>query len=217
MSTLSVEYWRESLLRLSAVFEKERDNLCRLDGNIGDGDHGASMSLGFSRIAGHLSADEFSDVGSLLAMAGNTFVNSVGGVTGIMFGTLLIEAGRKADGKADIRTGDLADMFDAALLGIQTRGKAKEGDKSLVDALAPAVTALKSADRRSLCPAEALSLASQAAERGMNATRAMAASVGRARYQKEKAIGHLDPGATSLAIFFRTLAALAEPHDAGAS
>ena len=214
MSTLSVEYWRESLLRLSAVFEKEKGHLCRLDGNIGDGDHGTSMALGFSEIAERLSAGGSSDVGSLLQMAGNTFVNSVGGVTGIIFGTLLIEAGKKADAKTAICTGDLADMFDSALLGIQTAGKAKGGDKSVVDALAPAVKALKSASRQELCPAEALNLASTSAETGMKATRDMKASVGRARYQKEKAVGHIDPGAMSIAIIFRTLAELTENLDA---
>ena len=215
MQTLNVAYWTAALRRLSAVFDEEKGRLCALDGAIGDGDHGTSMALGFSEIARRLEAEDFADVGALLTMAGNTFIGSVGGVTGIMFGTLLLEAGKKVKGQTDVSSAGLADMFDAALQAMRARGKAEEGDKSMVDALAPAARALKEAGGQALPPAQALSRASDAAEAGVKATRDMEAKVGRARYQGTKAVGHIDPGAASVAIFFRTLAEPAHARSDG--
>ena len=190
MAKLSFEYWRQSVLRLSAVFENEKDRLCGLDGAIGDGDHGTSMALGFSEAAKRLSESDTSDVGAVLRATGNAFVSSVGGVTGIVFGTLFISAGKAVEGKTELDSNDLAAMFSSALKAVKARGKVQEQDKSMVDALSPAVSVLREAAEEDLSPDKALILAHKAAEEGMEATRRLAAKVGRARYQKEKALLH---------------------------
>jgi dihydroxyacetone kinase-like protein len=205
METLSLEFWKEALLDLTKAVENEKDHLCQLDGAIGDGDHGASMALGLREVARHFSAESFPDIGALLRMTGNTFIGSVGGVTGIIFGTLFVNAGEKAEGKTEVNTADLAAMFEFALEGIKVRGKVNEGDKSMVDALSPAVKTLKDAAQSGLKPDEALIMAKESAEQGMESTRKMLPKVGRARYQGEKGIGHIDPGAVSVVLIFRIL------------
>ena len=216
MEKLNLDYWVTALSRLSEVFGNEEAALCRLDGAIGDGDHGTAMALGFSEAAKHLATEPPSDIGALARMTGNAFVNVVGGVSGIIFGTMFIEAAKTVAGKEEIDTGELASMFQSALAGVKLRGKVKEGDKSMVDALRPAVNALKEAAARDLAPKEALHLAAEAAENGAEATRHMQAIVGRARYQKDKGAGHVDAGATSVALMFRTLAETTydNPHSA---
>lgn len=206
MEELDRDYWVTALSRLSDVFENEEAALCRLDGAIGDGDHGTAMALGFSEAAKRLAAEPSSDVGALVRMTGNAFVSVVGGVTGIIFGTMFIEAAKTVAGKEEIDTGELASMFQSALAGVKLRGKVKEGDKSMVDALQPAVNALKEAAAKDFTPKEALHLAAEAAEKGAEATCEMAAKVGRARYQKNEGAGYVDAGATSVALMFRTLA-----------
>ena len=141
----------------------------------------------------------------LFETTGNAFLHKVGGVTGVIFGTFFLEAGKKADGLTEIDASALAVMLDQAVEGIKKRGKVKEGDKSMIDALAPAVAALKQATGTSVDLKEVMESLSEAARQGMEATRQMPAKVGRARYQKEKGIGHVDPGSASVAIFFKTL------------
>jgi len=206
MEKLNLEYWRQSVVKLSTAFENEEDRLCSLDGAIGDGDHGTSMALGFREAVKQLSTGDASDIGRLLKITGNAFVGSVGGVTGIVFGTLFIGAGKKVEGRTELDSNDLAGMFASALETIKVRGKVQEQDKSMVDALSPAVEALKKAAENALGPDRALILAHEAAEEGMEATRGFAGKVGRARYQKEKGIGHIDAGAASTALIFGVLA-----------
>lgn len=206
MKKLNMEYWERFLLNASKVFEDQKLKLCELDGAIGDGDHGTSIALGFSGAAKYLFVEKPEDIGALLQMIGKSFIDSVGGVTGIIFGTLFINLGKKAVNKKEIDISDLAEMFGSGLEMVKSRGKVKEGDKSIVDALSPAVCALEDASRNNLTSVEALILASQAADDGMEATREMEAKVGRARYQKEKSKGHIDAGAASLALIFKTLA-----------
>lgn len=212
MEALNVQYWRRALLDLSRAVEEEKDRLCQLDGAIGDGDHGTSMAMGFRLVAERLASDESADIGALLRATGTTLVSSVGGVTGVVFGTFFISAGKAAEGKTETGTSELADVFAAGLQGVQLRGKAKPGDKTMVDALAPAAEALREADEEGLGVREALDLACRSAQEGMERTRGMRARVGRARYQGEKAIGHIDAGAASVALILESLArTAAEP------
>lgn len=206
MDVLTLDYWKASFSALLAAFEEEKEHLCELDGAIGDGDHGDSMARGLAEVVDRLSAADPPDVGALLELAGTAFISSVGGVTGIIFGTLLQSAGKSADGKLAINCNDLALMFESALEGVKRRGRAKEGDKSMVDALSPAVAALKEAAQEGSTPQDALAMASAAAEKGMQSTVNMQATVGRARYQKGKGVGHADAGAASVALIMRTLA-----------
>jgi phosphoenolpyruvate---glycerone phosphotransferase subunit DhaL len=207
MEALNRDYWQKAFANLAAAFDAEKVHLCELDGAIGDGDHGASMARGFTEAAGHWSSlSEPPTAAMLFETTGNAFLHKVGGVTGVIFGTFLLEAGKKAEGLTEIDASALAAMLDQAVECIEKRGKVREGDKSMIDALAPAVAALQHATGRGMDIREVMKFVSEAARQGMEATRQMPAKVGRARYQKEKGIGHVDPGAASVAIFFRTLA-----------
>jgi len=209
VEALDIRYWQRALLNVARAIEREKDALCQLDAAIGDGDHGTSMARGFGAAAAKLAAGGFADVGAMLREVGTTLVSSVGGVTGIVFGTLFMSAGKAVEGKAETGTGELAEMIAAGLQAVQLRGKAQPGDKTVVDALAPAAEALREAAEKGLGVREALDLAQRAARRGMEQTRDMVARAGRARYQGEKAVGHIDPGAASVAIIFQALAATA--------
>jgi dihydroxyacetone kinase-like protein len=205
METLDVRYWRHALLGVAQEVEREREHLCQLDGAIGDGDHGTSMAMGFRLVAARLASDEFADVGALLRTTGSALISSVGGVTGIVFGTFFTGAAEAAAGKTEMGTAELAEMFTAGLRAVELRGGAKPGDKTMVDALAPAADALREADERGLGVQEALDLAYGSAREGMERTRDMKARVGRARYQGENAVGHIDPGAASVTLILATL------------
>ncbi len=215
METLDVRYWRRALLNVAQAVEEEKERLCQLDGAIGDGDHGTSMARGFRLVAARLASDDSADVGALLRTTGTTLISAVGGVTGIVFGTFFTSAAKAAAGKTETGTAELAEMFAAGLRGVQLRGKAKPGDKSMVDALAPAAEALREAHDGGLTVQEALDLAERAAREGMERTRGMKAAVGRARYQGEKAIGHIDPGAASVAVILAALARTAAEPPSG--
>jgi len=217
MQTLSVEYWRRALLDLAQAIEGEKERLCRLDGAIGDGDHGTSMATGFRLVGARLASGDLPDIGAILHATGTTLVSSVGGVTGIVFGSFFIGAAKAAEGKTETGTADLAAMFAAGLEAVQLRGKAKPGDKTMVDALAPAVEALRKADEKGLGVQEALEVAHRAAREGMDRTREMKAKIGRARYQGEKAVGHIDAGAASVVVILTSLAKTAVQSPDGSS
>ncbi len=206
MKTLTRDYWQRAFANLAAAFDAEKVHLCQLDGAIGDGDHGASMARGFSEALTQFpSLGESPDIAMLFTTTGNAFLGKVGGVTGVIFGTLFIEAGKKAVGLTEIDAPALAAMLDCGLEGIKKRGKVREGDKSMVDALAPAVAALKQCAETGADWNELMPVLSESARQGMEATRQMAGKVGRVRYQKEKGLGHVDPGSASVAIIFKTL------------
>lgn len=206
MDRLGLSYWQKAFSNLASAFENEKLRLCQLDGAIGDGDHGTSMALGFSKASESLAGQAPRDVADLFKATGNAFISSVGGVTGIVFGTMFLAAGKEVQGQPEIGTEGLAGMFAGALEATKNRGKVQEGSKSMVDALSPAVTALREAADKGLDVEEALARASESAHGGMEATRQMEARVGRARYQKGKGKGHIDAGAASVALVFKTLA-----------
>lgn len=202
------EDFRQAFLKMSEVFEEQKEYLSELDAAMGDGDHGLSMARGFKAVAERLAAAPASsetDIGALCTTVGTVLAGSIGGATGPIFGTLFLRWGSHAKGKAAVGTAELAQMFDAALQGVQTIGKAQPGDKTMVDALAPAAQAVRAAALEGLSPREALIRAAEAARRGAEATKSMQAAKGRARYQGEKSIGHMDAGAMSLTLIVETL------------
>ncbi len=205
VNSLDIAYWRRVLDSLARVFEVEKLRLCQLDGAIGDGDHGASMARGFSQANIAFSQTSPDSVATLFQVTGNAFLTSVGGVSGIIFGTLFLEAGKRAQGMAAVTPGILADMLEHALAAIKTRGRVQEGDKSMVDALSPAVVTLKRMADDCAPIEDIMPLLYDAAERGMEATASMAANVGRVRYQKDRGVGHIDSGAASVALIFKVL------------
>jgi dihydroxyacetone kinase-like protein len=203
---LDLTYWRAALARLTQTFETEHARLCALDGAIGDGDHGTSMVLGFREASRALAATEVTEPSALLRQIGAAFTARVGGVTGILVGAVFSAFGTAADGKQTLGAADLAAMADAAVAAVRARGKAEEGQKSLLDALAPAARALREAAAQEAAPRAALQEAAAAAAAGAEATRDMVARVGRARYQGERSLGHVDAGAASVALLYRVLA-----------
>jgi dihydroxyacetone kinase-like protein len=203
---LDVRYWRDAVARMLTAFEAEHGWLCELDAAIGDGDHGTSMVFGFREAARRLGEEQTADVGAVLRVVGAAFTARVGGVTGALFGALFTACGAAAEGKQETGAADFARMFSSAVEAVGARGKAAEGDKSMLDALAPAWRALEEAAARGADASAALAEAAAAAAAGAESTRAMVARVGRARYQGEKSVGHLDAGAVSVALIFRVLA-----------
>ena len=203
MNADTVQRWLE---QAAASLSEQRDYLTQLDAAIGDADHGTNMDRGFTAVVETLGAtDDPVSPGRVLVTAGGTLVSTVGGASGPLWGTALRRAGRALGDADEFGSAELASALDAALEGVVELGAAQEGEKTMVDALAPAVRAL----RESLAAGAALSAAVQAAfeagEKGMRATVPLQASKGRASYLGERSIGHQDPGATSTVLILRAL------------
>ena len=189
---------------LADVYAENRAYLTKLDSDIGDADHGINMDRGFKKVIEKLPDFEDKDIGALLKGVGMTLVSTVGGASGPLYGTFFMRAGMATDGKDELGPEDILALFDAGYQGILQRGKAELGDKTMVDAMHPAVDALRSAVEAGQPLAEALRSARDAAEGGMHATTPLQARKGRASYLGERSIGHQDPGATSTYLLFRT-------------
>jgi len=198
----TVRRWLEEA---AASVHKQRDYLTQLDAAIGDADHGTNMDRGFTAVVEKLSTAEDSPPGKLLTAAGSTLVSTVGGASGPLWGTALRRAGRSLGETESFDGAELVAALEAALAGVVELGAAQEGDKTMVDALAPAVRALRDELERGAALAAAVSAARSAAEEGMRATVPLQASKGRASYLGERSIGHQDPGATSTALIFTAL------------
>jgi dihydroxyacetone kinase-like protein len=184
---------------------EQRDYLTQLDAAIGDADHGANMDRGFAAVTQKLDGLE-GGPGRLLTTAGSTLVSTVGGASGPLWGTALRRAGRALGEAEEFQSEELAVALEAALAGVVELGAAQEGDKTMVDALAPAVRTLKEEAAAGVPVAQAIAAAFAACEAGMRATVPMQASKGRASYLGERSIGHQDPGATSTALILGALA-----------
>jgi len=205
MSELTKRDFLAAMNRMIIIFEEEMESLCRLDSISGDGDHGISMARGFRSVAEKLPAVQERDIGSIASMVGSSLMGDLGGVTGPIFGMIFVRLALQAQGKEQLSVTDLAQAFRAALDGIRALGQAEVGDKTMVDALAPAVDALERAASAGLDMRCALERASRAAEEGASSTVNMRASKGRARYVGERSIGHQDAGATSFALIMKAL------------
>lgn len=180
--------------------------LTELDSAIGDADHGVNMDRGFGAVLDKLPTLADKDIGALLKAVGMTLVSTVGGAGGPLYGTWFMRAGAALDGKTAADANDLLAAFQAGLAGVVQRGKAATGEKTMLDAMTPAVDAMQSALAAGADTAIALNAAAAAAEQGMTATIPLLATKGRASYLGERSIGHQDPGATSSALLFRCAA-----------
>jgi len=200
----TVQRWLE---QAAASLREQRDYLTQLDAAIGDADHGTNMDRGFTAVIAKLEeSDGAASPGRLLITAGGTLVSTVGGASGPLWGTALRRAGRALGDAEEFESGELAAALDAALEGVVELGAAQEGEKTMVDALAPAVRALRERLDGGASLAEAARAAFEAGEEGMRATVPLQASKGRASYLGERSIGHQDPGATSTALILGALA-----------
>lgn len=179
------------------VLHENRDYLTKLDAAIGDADHGANMDRGFRAVISK--ADEFADkdIGTIFKTVGMTLLSTVGGAGGPLYGTFFLQMGMKTAGKMELSLEDWTTALEAAVNGVVMRGKAELGDKTMVDALTPALNALRKAVEENRSIDEALQAAAQAAKEGMEATTPLVARKGRASYLGSRSAGHQDPGATS--------------------
>jgi dihydroxyacetone kinase-like protein len=200
----TVQRWLE---QAATSLHEQRDYLTQLDAAIGDADHGTNMDRGFTAVVEKLRAvDGAVPPGRLLTTAGGTLVSTVGGASGPLWGTALRRAGGALGDAEEFGSDELAVALDAALDGVVELGAAQEGEKTMVDALAPAVRALREWLDGGASLADAVQAAFEAGEEGMRATVPLQASKGRASYLGERSIGHQDPGATSTALILGALA-----------
>lgn len=189
----------------TAVTE-QRAYLTELDSAIGDADHGANMARGMAAVMEKLETSTPSTADDLFKSVGMTLVTSVGGASGPLYGTFFLRMGMTAGAVAEFDGAALAAALRAGLDGIVARGKAEAGDKTMFDALAPALDAFDSALAGGSSVPAAAGIAADAAEAGRDATEPLVARKGRASYLGERSAGHLDPGAASSALLMRTLA-----------
>jgi dihydroxyacetone kinase-like protein len=192
--------------RFAEVIAEHREELVRLDTAIGDGDHGTNLDRGMRKVLEKLDGADGGDIGATLKLVGMTLVSSVGGAAGPLYGTLFLQMGTAAAGRDELDLAGWTGALEAAVKGVQARGKAEPGDKTMIDALLPAVDALRSAAGDGADTATALQRSAAAAEEGMKATTPMEARKGRASYLGPRSVGHQDPGATSSHLLLRSAA-----------
>jgi dihydroxyacetone kinase-like protein len=186
----------------------QKTYLTELDSAIGDADHGINMDRGMQAVLGKLngSADAGQDVGAMFKTVGMTLVSTVGGAGGPLYGTLFLQLGVATAGKEEITAADWQAALEAAVAGVQARGKAEPGDKTMLDALIPASDAFAAAVTDGADLPAALRRSADAGEQGMKDTIPLVARKGRASYLGERSAGHQDPGATSSYLLLRTAA-----------
>ena len=182
---------------MAAAMEEHRRALTRLDSEIGDGDHGNNMHRGFQAALERLEATNPQSPADALKAVSTALISKVGGAAGPLYGTAFLRASTALSGKEDPSPEDVAEAVEAALSGVKQRGKAEEGDKTMVDALAPAAEAAKEAASAGSGAGEVFRAAAEAAGEGAEATVELTAKRGRASYLGERAAGHMDPGARS--------------------
>jgi dihydroxyacetone kinase-like protein len=202
MDAVTISTW---MSEIADSIRAEKGYLVQLDAAIGDGDHGTNMDRGFQAVLKALPVDGAEPPGRLLILAGRTLVSSVGGASGPLWGSALRQAGRSLGDVPSFDGQQLAAALDSALAALVDLGQASPGDKTMVDALAPANAALHRALNAGDTLPDALAAAAEAAEAGMRATIPLQARKGRASYLGERSVGHQDPGATSAALILRAL------------
>lgn len=193
------------LSNLAAVLIENKEYLTELDSAIGDADHGINMKRGFDRVLDKLPSVADKDIGSILKTIGMTLISSVGGASGPLYGTFFMRSGMAAAAKEELSGEDLVTLLQAGVDGIVQRGRAQVGDKTMIDAWMPALSAMKEALAAEDDTIAALEAAVAAAEQGMKDTIPLQAKKGRASYLGERSIGHQDPGATSSYLMLKTL------------
>lgn len=190
----------------AAILKENREYLIKLDAAIGDADHGANMDRGFRAVMEKLPELSDKDIGTIFKTTGMTLLSKVGGAGGPLYGTFYLQMGMISAGKMELTLEDWIEALQAAVDGVVMRGKAELGDKTMVDALIPAVEALRAASANGRSLTDALCDSAKAAEEGMTATIPLVARKGRASYLGERSAGHQDPGATSSYLILQTAA-----------
>jgi phosphoenolpyruvate---glycerone phosphotransferase subunit DhaL len=210
---MHADVFRAWITAAAAAIEEQRDHLTQLDAAIGDADHGINMTRGFTAVLSTLDTAAPATPGAVLTLTGATLISKVGGASGPLYGVAFRRAGKALGEAPDVDLPALAAALEAALAGVQQLGAAREGDKTMVDALAPATGAFSKAIAEGAPAADALAALVRAAQAGAVATISMQALKGRASYLGPRSVGHEDPGAASTALILAALrdAALANP------
>jgi phosphoenolpyruvate---glycerone phosphotransferase subunit DhaL len=195
------------LRRYHELVIKNQAELTELDSAIGDADHGINMARGMTAVIDKLDGQHVAHANDLFKTVAMTLVMSVGGASGPLYGTFFLRFGSATGPAVELDTAALMTGLDAGLAGIIERGKAQAGDKTMVDALSPALAAMESVIKNGGNLAAAVTAGRDAAAAGRDATVPMIARKGRASYLGERSVGHMDPGAASMALLFEALAA----------
>lgn len=209
MSSLDTKQMAAIVEGMAKKIEAEKEYLTELDNEIGDGDHGINLARGFAAVEKKLPSLAGGDIGALLKGVGMQLVSTVGGASGPLYGTAFMKAGMACKGLTEIDGPAFVKAMEAAVDGIKMRGKATEGEKTMLDALCPALKVLQDDVTAGKSLKEALQDAAQAAEKGVEYTKTIIATKGRASYLGERSLGHQDPGATSSLYLLQVLAEMA--------
>jgi dihydroxyacetone kinase-like protein len=203
ISSNQVFVWIE---RYAAHIAEQKDYLTQLDSAIGDADHGANMHRGLQAVLAKKAELQNNDIGAILKGVAMTLISKVGGASGALYGTFFLQASTMAQSKTELSASEFGSLLEKGLAGIVLRGKAAIGDKTMVDALQPAIKAYKHSVESGETLQNALSKAVSAAEERLKSTVPLVARKGRASYLGERSAGHPDPGATSTLLLFRSAA-----------
>ena len=195
---ISTKQLIEMIGRMSAVIQENKDFLTELDMPIGDSDHGINLARGFAAVEAKLPTVAEKDVGTILKTVGMTLVSTVGGASGPLYGTAFMKAGMKVMGKMEVGMDDFLVMLQEAVDGIKMRGQSTTGEQTMLDAMVPALEAMKAEGT--------LAAGLAAAKDGVEKTKDMIATKGRASYLGERSLGHQDPGATSFTLILGVIA-----------
>lgn len=195
----------EILIKVSEKIDKNKEYLTELDAAIGDGDHGLNMSKGFNAVSDKLKAEEDDNIGNILKNTGMTLVSNVGGASGPLYGTAFMKASMALKDKNEIDINDFLSALKLALEGIKSRGKSTEGEKTMIDALSPAIKSMEDSIKNGDSYIEVLEKGKDAALEGVEFTKSIKATKGRASYLGDRSIGHQDPGATSCFYILETI------------
>lgn len=209
MSSLDTKQMAAIIEGMAKKIEAEKEYLTELDNEIGDGDHGINLARGFEAVEKKLPSLAGGDIGALLKGVGMQLVSTVGGASGPLYGTAFMKAGMACKGLTEIDGPAFVKAMEAAVDGIKMRGKATEGEKTMLDALCLALKVMQDDVAAGKSLKEALQDAAQAAEKGVEYTKTIIATKGRASYLGERSLGHQDPGATSSLYLLQVLAEMA--------
>jgi dihydroxyacetone kinase-like protein len=203
VSKQDVVRWLEASQK---VFADNRQQLTDLDAAVGDGDFGISLDRGFTAVQAELSANPPADLRAVFQNVSTVLIRTMGGTSGPLLGTFFLRAGAACAGKSELAPADVVALFQAGVEGIQQRGKAALGDKTMLDALLPGVDAMRGALEAGSDLTEILERGAAAAEAGMRATVTMQARKGRGSYLGERSVGHQDAGATGAHLLLKSAA-----------
>ena len=202
---MNVQQVKDMVLTVSEEMTKHTHELCALDAKVGDGDHGLTVERGFKAVQEQLNANVYERPADLLKDCGDTLMNTMGGAIGPILGSFFRGGNKKLKDLDEFGTNEFETLLNGGLRQIQLIGEAKEGDRTLVDALAPAVRAYVEAKEGGAELKQCMEKAASAAEEGAENTKNMIAKKGRAKFLEEKSLGYVDAGATTMSIILRAM------------